>query len=180
MNLEFSSIQLLSHVRLFATPWTAARQASLSITNSQSLLKLMSIESVMPSNQLILCDPLLLMPSIFPRRNPSPIFLLFTYSFFSESVLCIRWPNFGASASASVLPMNIQDWFPLGLTGWISLPSKVLSRVSSNTTIHTHVYMCVNIRYLFFSFWLTSFCMTVSRSIHVSANGTTSFLSMTE
>ena len=88
--------------------------------------------------------------------------------------------SFGASASASVLPMNIQDWFPLGLTGWISLPSKVLSRVSSNTTIHTHVYMCVNIRYLFFSFWLTSFCMTVSRSIHVSANGTTSFLSMTE
>ena len=100
----------------------------------KSLLKFMSIELVMPSNQLILCDPLLLMPSIFPRRNPSPIFLLFTYSFFSESVLCIRWPNFGASASASVLPMNIQDGFPLGLTGLILL-SKGLLRVFSSTTV---------------------------------------------
>ena len=115
---QFSSVQSLSRVWLFATPWTTVRQASLSITNSQSLPKSMSIESVMPSNHLILCHPLLLLPSIFPRRNPSPIFLLFTYSFFSESVLCIRWPNFGASASASVLPMNIQDWFPLGWLVW--------------------------------------------------------------
>ena len=74
----------LSHVRFFATPWTAARQASLSITNSRSLLKLMSIESVMPSNHLILCHPLLLPPSIFPSIR----------GFSSESALCIRWPNY--------------------------------------------------------------------------------------
>ena len=80
----FSSVQLLSHVRLFATPWTAARQAFLSITNSQSLLKLMSIESVMPSNHLILCRPLLLPPSIFPSIRV----------FSNELVLCIRWPKY--------------------------------------------------------------------------------------
>ena len=78
------SVQSLSHVRLFATPWTAAHQASLSITNSQSFLKLMSIESVMPSNHFILCRPLLLMPSIFPS------FRVFS----NESVLCIRWPKY--------------------------------------------------------------------------------------
>ena len=100
-----SSVQLLSRVWLFVTPWTAACQASLSITNSQSLLKLMSIESVMPSNHLILCHPLLL-PSIFPSIRV----------FSNESVLRIRWP-----ASATVLPVNIQDWFSLGLTGLISL-----------------------------------------------------------
>ena len=88
------------------TPWTAARQASLSITNSQSLLKLMSIESVMPSNYFILCHPLL-PPSVFPNIRVLS----------SESVLLIRWPKYGASAS--VLPVNIQDWFPLGLTGWL-------------------------------------------------------------
>ena len=91
--------QLLSCVRLFANPWMAAHQASLSITNSQSLLKLMSIESVMPSNHLILCHPLLLLPSIFPSIRV----------FSNESVLLIRWPSTGASASASVLPVNIQD-----------------------------------------------------------------------
>ena len=79
---QFSSVQWLSHVQLFATPWTAARQASLSITNSQSSFKLMSIESVMPSNNLILCCPLLL-PSIYPSITV----------FSSESVLCIRWPK---------------------------------------------------------------------------------------
>ena len=82
-----------------ATPWTAALQASLSITNSQSLLKLMYIESVMPSNHLILCCPLLFLPSIFPSIRV----------FSNESVLHIRWPNIGVSASASVLPMNIHD-----------------------------------------------------------------------
>ena len=81
--VQFSSVQLLSHVQLFATPWTAARQASLSITSSQSLLKLMSIESVMPSNHLILCCPLLL-PSIFPSIRV----------FSDESVLGIRWPKY--------------------------------------------------------------------------------------
>ena len=94
-----SSIQLLSRVQLFATPWTAAHQASLSITNSQSLLKRMSIESAMPSNHLILCHPLLLLPSVFPSIRV----------FSNESVLRIRWPNIGVSALSSVLPMNTQD-----------------------------------------------------------------------
>ena len=123
------SVQSLSRVQLFVTPWTAAHQASLSITNSQSLLKLMCIESVMPSNRLIFCHPLLL-PSIFPSIRV----------FSNESVLRIRWPNIGVSASASVLPMNIQGWFPLGWTGWISLQSKGLSRVFFNTTVQKHQF----------------------------------------
>ena len=117
-----NSVQSLSRVWLFATPWTAAYQVFLSITNSQSLLKLMSIESVMPSNHLILCRPVLLPSSIFPRIRV----------FSSESVLHIRSQSTGVSASASVLPMNTQDWSPLGWTGWISLQSKGLSRVFSN------------------------------------------------
>ena len=82
-NSQISSVQSLSHVQLFGTPWMAARQASLSIAYSQSLLRLMSIELVMPSNHLILCHPLLLLPSIFPSIRV----------FSNESVLCIRWPN---------------------------------------------------------------------------------------
>ena len=123
-----SSVQSLSHVQLSETPWTAAHQASLSITNPRSLLKLMSIESVMPSSHLILGRPLLLPPSIFPSIRV----------FSSESVLRIRWPKYGVSASASVLPMNIQDWFSLGWTGWTSLLSKGLSRIFSNTTVQKH------------------------------------------
>ena len=96
--LNLTSVQSLSPVQLFATPWTAAHQASLSITNSWNLLRLMSSESVMPSNRLILCCPLLL-PSIFPSITVFP----------NEPVLHIRWPSIGASASVSVLPMNIQD-----------------------------------------------------------------------
>ena len=92
---QFSSVQLFSHVRLFATLWTAACQASLSITNSRSLLKLMSIESVMPSNHLILCCPLLLLPSIFPSIRV----------FSSESVLLIRWPKY-CSFSFNISPSN--------------------------------------------------------------------------
>ena len=84
LSNSLSSVQLLSHVRLFATPWTAACQASLSITNSQSLLKLISIESVMPSNHLLLCQPLLLLPSIFPSIRV----------FSDESVLHMRWPKY--------------------------------------------------------------------------------------
>ena len=93
--LQFSSVQSLRHVRIFVTPWTAAHQASLSITNSQSLLKLMSIELVMPSNHLILSHPLLLPPSIFPSIRV----------FSNESVLCIRWPNYW-SFSFSISPSN--------------------------------------------------------------------------
>ena len=131
LGLQFSSVQLLSGVRLFATPWTAARQASLSITNFRSLLKLMSIESVMPSNHLVLCHPLLLLPSIFPSIRV----------FSNGSVLCIRWPKYW-SFSFSVSPSNEYSGliFPLGLTGWISLQSKGLSRVFSNTTVQKHQF----------------------------------------
>ena len=93
-KILFSSVQLPSRFQLFATPWTTARQASLSITNSWNVLKPISIESVMPSNHLILCHPLLLLPSIFPSIRV----------FSSESALHIRWP------SASVLPMNTQEF----------------------------------------------------------------------
>ena len=109
-----------------ATPWTAARQASLSIANSWSMLKLMSIELVLPSNHFTLYCSLLL-TSIFPSIR----------IFANESVLHIRWPKYWISDSALVLPMNIQDWFPLGLIGLISLPSKGLSRVFSNTTVQS-------------------------------------------
>ena len=126
----FHLIQSLSHVRLFVIPWTAAQQASLSITNSWSLLQLTSIESVMTSTHLILCHPLLLLPSILPNIRV----------FSNESVLCIRWPSIGVSASVSVFPMNIQDWFPLGWTSWISLQPKGLSGVLSNTTIQKHQF----------------------------------------
>ena len=126
---SISSVQSLNRVQLFMTPWTAVHQASLSITNSQRLLKHMSIEPLMPSNHLILCHPLLLPPSIFPGLRV----------FSNESVLHIRWRNYlGVSASESVLPMNIQDWLPLELNGSISLLSKGLSRVFSNTTVQKH------------------------------------------
>ena len=109
---------LFSCVRLFATPWTAAWQASLSFTISQSLLKPMATELVMPSNHLILCCVLLLLPSIFT-----------TIGVFSKKLaLHNRWKSIGASAS--VLPMNIQDWFPLGWTCLISLQSNGVSRVT--------------------------------------------------
>ena len=128
---SISSVQFRSSVMSdFVTPWTSACQASLSITNSRSLLKLMSIELVMPSNHLTLCCPLLLPPSILPSIGLCS----------NESVLCIRWPTTGVSASASVLPMSIQDWSPLGWTSWISLQSKGLSRVFSNTTVQKHQF----------------------------------------
>ena len=97
----FLLVQLHSHVQLFVTPCTSAHQASLSITNLRSLLKLISIKLVMPSNHLILCHHLLLLSSIFPSIRV----------FSNESVLHIKWPKYWSSASASVLPMNIQDWF---------------------------------------------------------------------
>ena len=99
-------VQLLIRVQLFATLWTAACQASLSFTISQSLLRLMSIESMMPSNHLILCFPLLLLPSVFPSIGV----------FSNQSALCIRWPKYWSFSSN-----EFQGWFPLGLTGWKSL-----------------------------------------------------------
>ena len=130
-NQLFSSVQWLSHVQLFATPWLAARQASLSITNSRSSLRLTSIELVMPSNHLILCHPLLFLSPIPPSIRV----------FSNESVLHIRWPNIRASASASVLPMNIQDWFPLGLISLLSVQGtlkSLLQHHSSKASILRH------------------------------------------
>ena len=121
-------VQLLSHVRLFATPCTEALWASLSFMISWSLLKLMSIESGMPSNHLILCHLLRLLPQSFPSSGSFP-----RSQFFASGGQSIR-----VSASVTVLPMTIQDWSPLGWTGWISLQSKGLSRVFSNTTVQKH------------------------------------------
>ena len=125
-----SSVQLLSRVRLFATPWTAVHQASLSFPISQSLLKLMSIELVMPFNHLILCHPFSSCPQSFPASGSFQM-----SQFFTSGGQSIR-----VSASASVLPMNTQDWSCLGWTGWISLQSKGLSRVFSNTTVQKHQF----------------------------------------
>ena len=139
----FSSVQLLSCVQLCATPWTVAHQASMSITNSLSLLKLRSIKLVMPSNHLILCRSFLLPPSIFLS-----IRVFFMSQFFTSGGQSI-----GVSASASVLLMNIQNWFPLGWTGLISLQSKGLSRVFSNITVQKHQFFGAQ---LFYSPTLTS------------------------
>ena len=113
-----------------ATLWTEAHQASLSLTNSQSLLKLTSIESVMSSNHLILYRPLLLLPSIFRTIRVIS----------NESVLCIRWPEYWSFSFSISLSMNIQNQFPLGWTGLNSLLSKGLSRVFSNTTVQKHKF----------------------------------------
>ena len=119
-SVQFSSVQLLSRVRLFATPWIASHQASLSITSSRSLLNLMSIESVMPSSHLILCLPFSSGPQSLPASGSFPMSQLFTWG-----GQCT-----GISTSVSVLPVNTQDWSS-GWTGWISLQSRGLSRVFS-------------------------------------------------
>ena len=123
------SVQLLSHAQLFVIPWTAAHQVSLSITNSQSLLKLMSIMSVMPSNHLILCRPLLLLPSIFPSIRV----------FSNELVLCIRWPKYW-SFSFSISPSNEysrllsfrMDWLDLLAVQGTLKSLKIYGTVNSN------------------------------------------------
>ena len=116
----YCSVQSLSRVRLFAAPGTAARQASLSITNPQSLPKLKSIESVMPPNHLILCHPLLLVPLIFPSIRV----------FSNESALCIRWPKYW-SLRFNISPSNEHP---------VSLQSRGFSRVFSNTTVQKHQF----------------------------------------
>ena len=121
-------IQSLSHVQLFATPWTAAFQASLSFTISQRLLKLMAIESVMPSNHLVLIVPFSSCCQSFPASGS----FLMSQLFASGGQSC--------RASASVLPVNIQDLFPLEWTGLISLQFKGLSRVFSNITVQKHQF----------------------------------------
>ena len=114
--ISFSSVQSLSRVWLFAIPWTVAHQASLSITNYQSLLKLMTIKSVMPSNHLTLCRPLLSCLLSCPLSQ----------SFLMSQFFTSGGQSVGVSASATICPMNIQDWFALGLTGSISFLSKGL------------------------------------------------------
>ena len=131
-GLVISSVQFNSSVvsNSFVTPRAAACQASLSITNTGSLLKSMSTELVMASYPLILYSPILILPSIFPSIGVFP----------SESVLHNRCPKYWRFCSASVLPKNTQDWFPSELTGLISLLSKGLSRVFSNTTVQKHQF----------------------------------------
>ena len=135
ISSQFSSVQSLSRVQLFAAPWTAAHQASLSITNSQSPPKPMSIESVMPSNHLVLCHPLFPCPQSFPASGSLQMSQLFASG--GQSI--------GVSAPTSVPPMNTQDWSPLGWTRWISLQSKGLSTVFSNTTVQKHQFFCAQL-----------------------------------
>ena len=131
MKRPFSSVQSFSRVRLFVTPWIAARQASLSITNSWSSHRLTCIESVMPSSHLILCRPFSFCPQSLPASESFPMSQLFKWG--GQST--------GVSALASVLPMNTQDWFPLERTNSISLQSKGLSRVFSNTTVQKNQFL---------------------------------------
>ena len=128
IGIQFSSVQLLSYVWLFVTPWTAACQASLSINISRSLPKSTSIKSMMPSNHLILCCPLVPFSSCPQSFSASGSFQLI-------QLFASGGQSIGVSASTSVLPMNTQHWSPLGWTGWISLQSKGLSRVFSDTIV---------------------------------------------
>ena len=126
----FSSVQSLSCERLFVTPWIAAHQASLSITNSQSSLRLMCIELVMPFSHLILCHLLLLLPRSLSASKSFQMSQLFAWG--GQSI--------GVSALASFLPKKSQGWSPSGWTGWISLQSKEFSRVFFNTKVQKHQF----------------------------------------
>ena len=128
--INFVVLQLPSWVQPFVDPWTIACHAHLSFIVSRSLLKFMSIELVMLSNHLILCHPLLFLPSVFPSIRV----------FSSELPLCITWPKYWSFNFSISPPMNIQCWFPLGLTGLIFFPFKRLSRVFSSTTNQKHQF----------------------------------------
>jgi len=144
MYFWLRSVQSLSHIRLFVTPWTAAHPASLSISKSWSLLKLMCMESMMPSNHLILCHPFLLPPSIFPSI---PVFS-------SESVLRIRWPNYW-NFVFSISPSNEYSGLISFRIDWISMQSKELSRIFSNTTVQKHQFFSAQL-----SLWSNSYIHT--------------------
>ena len=131
--IQFNSVQSLHRIQLFATPWTAACQAFLSITNSWSLPKVMIIESVPTISSSVV--PFSFCPQPFPASGSFPMSQLFT-----SGGQCT-----GVSASTSVLLMNTQDWSPLGWTGWISLQSKGLSRVFSNTTVQKHQFFGIQL-----------------------------------
>ena len=146
-----SSVQLFSCIQLFVTPWIAPCQASLSITNSQSLLKLIPIESVMPSSHLILCHPLLLLPPIPPKIR----------IFSSESTLRTGWPKYW-SFSFNINPSNeLQDWCPLWWTGWISLQSKGLSSLPQHHSSKVSIFQ----RIAFFTVQLSHPYMTTGKTI---------------
>ena len=151
MLIKFSSVQSLSHIWLFVTPGTAARQASLSITNSRSLLKLMSIKSVIPSNHLILCHPLLLLPSIFPSIRVFSI----------ESVLRIRWPKYW-SFSFSISPSNEYSELTSFRIDWLDLPAvqgtfkSLLQHDSSKASIFQHsAFFMVQLLHPYMTTWKT-------------------------
>ena len=148
---QFSSVQSLSGVWLFATPWIAARQASLSITISQSSLRLTSIESVMPSSHLIICCPLLLLLPILPSPESFPMSQLFSWGA----------QRFGVSALASCLPKKSQDWSPSEWTGWISLQFKGLSRVLQHHSSKASILQCS----AFFTVQLSHPYMTTGKTI---------------
>ena len=133
-TMEYS-VQLFSHVQLFATLWTAACQASLSINNSRSSFKLMSIDSVMPSNHLILCHPILLLPSIFSSIRV----------FSNESALRIRWPKYWSFSFSISLSNEHPGLICFRMDWWISLQSKGLSRVFSNTTVQKLQFFCAEL-----------------------------------
>ena len=148
-DFQFSSVQSLSCVQLFATPWTAERQASLSITNSLSLLKLMSIEWVMPSNNLILCRPLLLPPSIFPSIRV----------FSNESLICIRWPKYW-SFSFSISPSNEYSGLISFRMDWLDLLAvqrdlkSLLQHYSSNASIlWRSAFFMIQLSHLYMNCW---------------------------
>ena len=128
--IQSSSVQLLSHVWLFAVPWTTTRQAFLAITTSWSLLKFISFKSLMPSNHLLLYLPILLLPSTFPNINV----------FSNESAFPTRWPKYWSFSFNNSPSHEYSDWFLLGRTSWISLQPKGLSRVFSNTIIQKHQF----------------------------------------
>ena len=163
LGLQSFVVQWLSHVRLFVTPWTIAHQASLSSTVSQSLLKFMSIESVMLSNHLILCHPLLLLLSIFPSIR----------IFSNESGLCIRWPKYW-SFSFSISPSK--EYSEL-----ISFRIDWLDFLANQGTLKSLQHHSSKVRMIYGTcLSLTSLSMIISRPIHVAANGNISFFLMAE
>ena len=146
------SVQSLSHVQLFVTPWITARQASLSIINSRSSLKLTSIESVMPTSHLILCHPLLLLPTAPPGIRV----------FFNESTLRIRWPEYWSFSFRISRSVNTQDWSPLGWLGWISCSPR-----DSQESFPTPHFKSINSPVLSFLFSPTLISILISHASKV-------------
>ena len=150
-SVQFSSVQSLSHVQLFVIPWTAACQASLSITNSWSLLKLMSIESIIPFNHLIFCRLLLLLPSIFPSIRV----------FSNDSALHIRWPKYWSFSFNISTSSEHPGLISFRMTGWISLQSKGLKSLLQHHISKASIFRCSD----FFVVQLSHLYMTTGKII---------------